>query len=110
MVLPVLPGMSALWRDQLSPSGIWFGELWYRISSRHLIFLRQDFILNWPEDSYTVDNDLKLLILLPLAPEGWDPRHVPPYLVYLVLGTKPGAHKATTELLAQDPFQRPFVS
>ena len=35
------------------------------------------------------ENDLELLVLLPLPPECWDDRHVPPRAVYVVLGTKP---------------------
>lgn len=34
-------------------------------------------------------NDLEPLLLLPLLPECWDDRHVPPRAVYVVLGTKP---------------------
>lgn len=34
--------------------------------------------------------DLEFLILVPLFPKCWNYRHVPPWLVYEVLGTEPG--------------------
>lgn len=43
------------------------------------------------QPSYVVRYKLKLLILLPLPKPG-NFRHVPPYLVYLMLGIEPIAH------------------
>lgn len=39
-----------------------------------------------PKTSCAAKSDLELLILLPPLLKGWDDRHVPPWVVYAVLG------------------------
>ena len=39
---------------------------------------------DWLQTVYTAEDDLELLILLPLPPEYWGYRHVLPHLVYVI--------------------------
>lgn len=39
----------------------------------------------WPQNHYVIENDLKLMITLPLPPKGRDIRQAPPHIVYAVL-------------------------
>ena len=53
------------------------------------------------------EDDLELLILLPLPPRCWDYRPAPRHLVYVVLGTKPGGHVHCASTLPTNYSPRP---